>query len=232
MKKFLLVLALLPGLSFGAGVSWMDGVTAYSPNSLPSTGITMDNTGCVNIKDAGGTAIGVLCLDASDDLNIGDATGVDNINLDTAGTITFSSVTGTNNFAGPAAANNTVEIQATTGHGSFLRMQGDDVAQPITSLQPADIWLNIQSRVAADGGLAITSISDNGTPPLLIRGYFGATNPNDNTPAINFRVGKSDGATSATDMAAAETVLQVSGWNGITEYLTIYGSGAQATGGD
>lgn len=96
MKKILLLLAFVPSLAFAVGGYFIHGVTAYNINALPSTGITIANTGCVNIKDAGGTAIGVLCLDASDDLNIGDATGVDNMNFDiaTGGSYDFQINTG------------------------------------------------------------------------------------------------------------------------------------------
>jgi len=76
MKKLLTALLLYPFLAYGSGVvSWLDGVSGVDPNNLPSTGITLDNTGCVNIKDASGTAIGVVCLNASDILTIVIVTG-------------------------------------------------------------------------------------------------------------------------------------------------------------
>lgn len=88
--KALAILALLPSLVFAGPLTWMDGVSFVDPNDVGTGGITIANTGCVNIKDAGGTAIGVLCLDANDDLFIGDATGVDNMVFDVATSGTFS----------------------------------------------------------------------------------------------------------------------------------------------
>lgn len=89
-KFFLFIILLCSPAAFGAGtISWLDGVSAVDVNNLSS--ITIINTGCVQIDDAGGTAIGVLCLDASDDLFVGDATGVDNMVFDvtTSGTFSF-----------------------------------------------------------------------------------------------------------------------------------------------
>jgi hypothetical protein len=87
MKKLLTALLLYPFLAYGSGVvSWLDGVSGVDPNDIGTGGITLANTACLNIKDAGGTAIGVVCLNASDILTIGDATGVDGITISTAAT--------------------------------------------------------------------------------------------------------------------------------------------------
>lgn len=87
MKRWLALLALLPGLVFGGvGGVMLDGVVAIDPNTHAFDNINLVNTGCVNIYDSAATPnkVGVLCLDGSDDLNIGDATHVDNMNFDIA----------------------------------------------------------------------------------------------------------------------------------------------------
>lgn len=91
--RLLVAVALLFPLTSYATVSWLQGVSAVDPLNLPSTGIIIDNTGCLNIRDASGASVGVVCLDGSDDLQIGDATGVNNLDFTAAnnGVFTFLS---------------------------------------------------------------------------------------------------------------------------------------------
>ena len=76
-KSLIFTLLLIPGIAY-AGAWSIGGVT------INLRSITLLNTGCINIEDSLGDSVGVLCLDGSDDLNLGHATGVDNMNFDIA----------------------------------------------------------------------------------------------------------------------------------------------------
>lgn len=94
MKRLLSLLILWPALAFGAGsVSFLDGVSAFNPNTSTFSSINLSNGACIKWLDLGGTNLEIFCVDTNDDLLIGHATGINNIDLFTAGTTTIFGAT-------------------------------------------------------------------------------------------------------------------------------------------
>lgn len=215
MKKLFLALLLWPAIALGGTVSWLDGVSAVDINAL--TSITFTNGGCIKIDDSNNVAIEVFCLDTNDDLNIGNSTGVDEVN--------FLSELGIFNFKTAASVDNVIEALAVTGQSALSRFGGIDVGHAMTALAPADVWWNLEPISGTAGGAKLTVLSDGDAAPFSGLAVFGTADPTDTTPAWLFKCGKTDGSTGTDPLAAAETCFQVSDHDGVTDFLTIFGNG-------
>jgi hypothetical protein len=81
--RILIAFLLTFTLSAHADISGFgQGVQLVRYDSLP-------NGDCLGFRDSGGVPVDVVCLDSSDDLNIGDATGVDAVNIRSGGSVTI-----------------------------------------------------------------------------------------------------------------------------------------------
>lgn len=108
------------------------------------------------------------------------------------------------------------------------------LSQPITDkINAPDEALTLRINSATEGGTFLTSISDGASRnALIIRAYFGVTNPTDTISALEIRTGLSDGSTGTDPLGATDRVLTVTDDTGATEYFVIFGSGdVTASGG-
>lgn len=197
-----------------------DGSVPFTGAVTFEAGLVLNNTQALSSLDFGGSTVSLLSLDGNDDLNIGDITDVDEINI--------SGSAGILNIVGPAGANNIVEIQAAVNRSSALRLAGIDINHPFTSIIPSDVYAEITSVVPAQGGLRITGASDVGQIAWLTIGLLGDASPPASTPVMEWRAGKTDGATGAANLAATETAYVFANSDASVDYLTITGSGAQS----
>lgn len=116
-----------------------------------------------------------------------------------------------------------VEFGSPTGKNSLFYLSDDDVAQPITSIQPAAVYSKATAISSTAGGLLLTGISDADAQPFKLGAYFGSANPTDATSALTLDVGKSDGATGIDPLGAAETAYQIT--NDGNSLFTVLGDG-------
>lgn len=172
-------------------------------NNIPLEGI-----------DTVGTSQNFIEITATNIINIGSVANV--MQLFSVGDLNIISL---------SSFDNIVEIQAATARSSLLRMAGNDIAQPITDLQPADVYLDIKPISGVNGGAQLTGINDADASAQIIRSYIGVTNPTDTIPALEFLTGKSDGGTNIAGLGTDETAYQFSNFDGTLEYITIGGAG-------
>lgn len=124
------------------------------------------------------------------------------------------------------------DVGAKTGQVSILRLSGVDIAHGLTDIAPTDTFYQLEPILGTAGGSLITGISAADQEAMIFQAIIGNTNPTNSTPALQFRVGKSDGGTGAQDLATTETALKLSNHDGTIDYLTITGAGTQTLLGE
>ena len=92
----------------------------------------------------------------------------------------------------------------------------------LTTLAPTDVYSRFEST-GVGGGLNLNAVTATDVTSMFLRGTIGVTDPTDTTPAIIISGAKSNGATSRTNLAALETVLQIA--NAGTVISTWLGNG-------
>lgn len=133
---------------------------------------------------------------------------------------------GENAGIGTVTPNSTLEIFTVAGSTNPTRvlLSDGDNDNPFTSLTSAGVALQIQPLSSTAGGLFMGGYSDNSTTAFVFRGLMGTTNPPDTSPVVQFRSGKLSGTTGGT-LGPLETAYQFSDWDGVTDWVTVLGSG-------
>jgi len=158
--------------------------------------------------------------------------GVNNWTFSALGQDQMSISAGLLELPGTTIGGNVLKLGAKTGQDSVFRSQGDDIAQPFTSLGEANSYYEYRPLSTTLGGGLLTGFSSGNAKPLVIRGFIGSAAPSTSTAAIELRAGKSDGGTGATDLASTELAFAVTGASGTTQLLNVFGNGDMTVAGD
>lgn len=126
-------------------------------------------------------------------------------------------------------ADYTLELSNTTGleNAATFGMTDQDIAHGMLNYAQTDAFGQLNAVSLTVGGLQLTGLTSDSTTALQLRGFMGTTDPEDDTPAIDFRGAKKNGV-DVQALANEETVLQFS--NNTTALLTVKGSGRVGIG--
>ncbi len=149
-----------------------------------------------------------------------------------AGEEMLSLKSGVVTITGPSEGTAILETSALTGQVAITRLSGADIAHGLTDLAPTDVFYQVEPISGTQGGAQVTAISAADQTALIYQAIIGNTNPTNTIPALQFRVGKSDGGTGAQDLANLETALKISNHDGTTDLLTVNGQGTQTIAGN
>lgn len=135
-------------------------------------------------------------------------------------------------LTGRTDASAILETKALSGQIAITRLSGADIAHGLTDIAPTDVFYQVEPITGTEGGAEVTGISADDQTALIYQAIIGNTNPTNSIPALQFRVGKSDGGTGAQDLANAETALKISNHDGTIDLITVNGNGTQTVAGD
>lgn len=117
-----------------------------------------------------------------------------------------------------------LNVHATAGTNTQIKLSDDDVAHPMTGVTQTTAFGRFLSINGGRGGLAIDGYNDDGTDiGLALSGFLGSNTPTATVAAVQLKGFKYDGGTGGTALGATETVLQIA--NSSTRLLTALGSG-------